>query len=138
MFAAGCVLLLLSACKKKEIQGPKGDPGTPGGGGNADLTSSTIFSVTSNQWEADTVADYLKVVMTFTAITKDVVDNGAVRVFIRDGSGWADLPSVKGDLITQFGFEENKLTLKYVNIEGGLPAPPVSTGFRMVIHSKIQ
>jgi hypothetical protein len=131
------LVVLLSACKKKEIQGPKGDPGTPGGGGNSNITSTSVFTITSSQWVADTAGDCLKVTLNFTSLTKDVVDNGGVKVFFQQGTTWSELPFTSGDLFTQFGFDEGHLYLKYINIEGGIPSAPPDAGYRMVILSQV-
>jgi hypothetical protein len=129
--------ITFATCKKKEIQGPKGDPGTPGGGGNSNITSTSVFTVTSSQWVPDTANACLKVTLNFATLTKDVVDNGGVKVFMQQVSTWTELPFTSGDLFTQFGFDEGHLYLKYINIEGGFPAPPITAGYRMVILSQV-
>ena len=128
--------VLFTDCKKKEIQGPKGEPGTPGTGGNSNIISTSVFTVADSQWKADTAADYMFVSLDFPEITQKVADNGAVKVYIQTGTNWTDLPYVKGDLFTQFGFETGRLFLTYINIEGGLPGPPATANYRMVILSE--
>lgn len=130
------VCFLFANCKKQEIQGPKGDPGTPGGGGNSDISSSTVFTVTNSQWQKDTANDCLTVSLSFSSLTKHVVENGAVKVFRQDGTVWSELPYTTGDLFTQFGFSEGVLYLKYINIEGGIPTAPADANYRMVILSQ--
>ena len=130
---AGALCLSLSSCKKEEIPGPKGEPGTPGGGGNSNITSSSNFIVNTSQWQVDSVAEMLKVTITAPELTKDVVEKGGVKVYRQNGSGWSELPFVQGDLFTQFGFSEGVLTLSYINIEGGIASAPPSATYRMVI-----
>jgi hypothetical protein len=132
------VVLMIGSCKKEEIPGPKGEPGTPGGGGNSSISSSNVFTVTSSQWVPDTVAKCLKVTLAFPSITKEVVDNGAVKVFIKDGTAWAELPFTSGDLFTQFGFAEGFLYLKYINIEGQISFSAPTASYRMVIISPVK
>ncbi|MBL7917849.1 MAG: hypothetical protein JNM96_05600 [Bacteroidia bacterium] len=130
--------IAFTACKKKEIQGPKGDPGDPGIGGNANITSTNTFVVNSSAWVADSVNECLKVTLNFTELTQNVVDNGAVKVFRQDGTVWSELPITTSDLFTQFGFDVGKLYLNYINIEGGIPgAAPATAKYRMVIQSKL-
>ena len=133
--------LLLSGCKKKEVEpiaGPKGEQGAPGIGGNADVTSITIFQVNASKWEADTATNGMKATFDFPEITRDVVDHGAVKVFIKTGNAWSELPFVRGDLFTQFGFDEGYLYLHYINIEGILTPAPQVDFYRLVIYSKVQ
>jgi hypothetical protein len=133
-----CTLcILLTACKKKEIAGPKGEPGTPGAGGNANIKSTTVFPVNATQWAPDTTLKCMKATLNFSEITKDVVSTGAVKVYIQTKElSWTELPYVRGDLFTQFAFDEGHLYLQYINIEGLLTAPPQSDLYRMVIYSE--
>ena len=133
--------ILLIACKKKEpeiIQGPKGEQGAPGIGGNANSTSISIFQVNASKWQEDTTTNSMKATFDFPEITKEVVDHGAVKVFIKTGNAWSELPYVRGDLFTQFGFDEGHLYLNYVNIEGLLSPAPSVDFYRLVIYSKVQ
>ncbi len=130
--------IAFTACKKKEIQGPKGDPGDPGIGGNANIVSTSTFVVNSAAWEADSVNESLKVTLNFTELTQNVVDNGSVKVYRQEGTVWSELPITTSDLFTQFGFDVGKLYLNYINIEGGIPgAAPATAKYRMVIQTKL-
>jgi hypothetical protein len=136
-------ILLLSSCKKKEIQGPKGDPGANGIGGNASITTTTVFTVASSQWVADSAAECRRVTISAAQITKSIMEKGAVRVYIQPDAAfgvtaWTELPFVRGDLFTQFGFSEGELHLQYLNIEGGLPPVPATASYRMVLVSEVQ
>lgn len=132
-----CFMALISGCKKQEIQGPKGDPGTPGGGGNSNISSTTFYSVSNGAWKWDSISHSLKITLDAPAITKDVIDKGAVKVYVqKQAATWSELPYVNGDLFTQFGFDQGHLYLYYINIEGGSAPPPPSEDYRMVILSE--
>ena len=128
--------MLISACTKKEIKGPQGDPGTPGAGGNATISSSAVFLITSSLWKVDSASSSLKVSINSALLTKDVVDKGAVKVYLQMGTAWAELPYDSGDLFMQYGFQEGILSLNYINIEGGFPSAPANANYRMVILSE--
>jgi len=131
--------ILFTACKKQEIQGPKGDPGDPGIGGNANIVSTNTFIVNSASWVADSAAEILKVTISFAELTQSVVDKGGVKVYRQTGTVWSELPLTTTDLFTQFGFDVGNLYLNYINIEGGIPNTPPPTGrYRMVILSEVQ
>jgi hypothetical protein len=130
--------IFFNACKKEEIPGPKGDPGTPGGGGNSNISSTSEFTITTSQWVTDTVNHCLKVELNFPEITSAVVNSGGVKVFTRTGATWHELPYTTGDLFTQFAFREGWLILNYINIETGYNAPPGTGSYRMVIFSEAQ
>lgn len=131
--------ILFTACKKEEIQGPKGDPGDPGIGGNANVVSTNTFIVNSASWVADSVAECLKVTISFPSLTQAVVDKGGVKVYRQTGTVWSELPIATSDLFTQFGFDVGNLYLNYINIEGGIPgSPPPTERYRMVIVSEVQ
>lgn len=131
--------ILFTACKKEEIQGPKGDPGDPGIGGNANVVSTNTFIVNSSSWVADSAAECLKVTISFPSLTQAVVDKGGVKVYRQTGTVWSELPIATSDLFTQFGFDVGNLYLNYINIEGGIPgSPPPTERYRMVIVSEVQ
>lgn len=131
------VLVVLSsaftACKKEEIQGPKGDPGTPGGGGNASITSGDVFTIGSANWLPNADSSAWQVVISSTLITQAIVDKGVVKVFQQKGSAWWELPYTEGDLFTQFGFQTGSVTLTFMDIHGGLPTKPATTNYRISV-----
>jgi hypothetical protein len=130
-------LIYFTACKKQEIQGPQGDPGTPGGGGNSSISSKKEFTVNSNDWSKDTIEMCWKIVLDMPAITQEVADNGAVKVFVKDKGIWTELPFTSGDLFTQFAFETGKLYLKYINIEGQISFAAPSGSYRMLTYTQV-
>ena len=130
------IALSLSACKKKEIQGPKGDPGTPGKGGNTTITNSNVFVINANQWTTTIDSSLWQVSYPTDLITKEVVTKGSVKVYIQTTSGWFDLPYVDTDLFTQFGFSEGVLKLTYTNIERARSLGPPTAYYRLVVYSE--
>lgn len=124
---------LLTACKKEEIQGPKGEPGTPGGGGNANITSGDVFTIGSANWLPNADSSAWQVVISSSLITQSVVDKGVVKVFQQKGSSWWELPYTEGDLFTQFGFQTGSVTLTFMDIHGGLPTKPATTNYRISV-----
>lgn len=129
--------MMFSACKKKEIQGPKGEPGDPGVGGNANITTTNTFIINSASWTADTVTASQNITLNFSELTQTVVDKGSVKVYKQTGTVWNELPFDTGDLLTQFGFDVGHLYLSYINIEGSpAPPPPATARYRMVIISQ--
>ncbi|MDP1747567.1 MAG: hypothetical protein Q8L90_18475 [Bacteroidota bacterium] len=81
MFAL--TVLLFGACSK-----PKdGAPGAQGPQGNANVQSST-FTVTS--WGY--TAPYYYVDLPVSSITQDIINTGAVLVYLKDGSANVQLP----------------------------------------------
>jgi len=139
LFALG---LMISSCKKKEITGPKGEAGDQGIGGNANISGSTVFTITSSEWVVDTAANCRRVNISMPQITKDVISHGAVKVYMQSpptfsDAAWTELPFVKGDLFTQFGFEQGRLYLDFINIEGPVVGPPATNVFRLVIINEI-
>jgi hypothetical protein len=134
-----CALgILVTACKKQEIPGPKGEAGTNGIGGNANIISTNTFVINYAQWTPDS-ANYMQTVtLSFPEITQTVVDKGGVKMYKQTGTTWAELPLVFGDLFTQYGFDVGHLYLQYVNIEGGsTPVAPATARYRMVIVTEI-
>lgn len=129
--AAVLVSLLFSAsCKKEEIQGPKGDPGTNGTGGNAAMSSSAEFIVAATEWkDVNNVWQYN---YSSSLVTPKVVSGGGVKVFMKVTGTWYELPFADGDILTQFGFSEGKVGLSVADIHGGPFAQPTTASFRIV------
>lgn len=128
--------IVCTSCKKKEIQGPKGDPGVSGKGGNSNFTSFE-FTVSFAQWVADSTAGVWKAVINTPLITKSVIEKGSVKLSIAIGTDWWELPYYEGDRVTQYGFKEGALNMTVVNIHGGLPQRPLTSSYRMIILEEI-
>ena len=95
--AFAAVLLMTVSCGKQGPQGPVGPQGPAGHDGNANVVSSSLW-VESNDWvleENEAGATYWRVDIDYPAITADIVDYGAVLVYMNDmaqGTTWRQLP----------------------------------------------
>ncbi len=83
MFAFACGLLFTN-CKKEGPQGPTGKDGT---NGNANVVSS---SITSSNWVYN--APSWEINFTYGAVTQDIIDNGAVLVYMKVGTAYNQIP----------------------------------------------
>lgn len=72
-----CALIIFNGCKKD----------TPG----PSLTSKT-FTFSNWTWDGNTNYKYDYVDLTWDGLTSDIVDNGAVNMYLQTPSGWAPLP----------------------------------------------
>ena len=128
--------LTLTSCKKGDT-GPAGPAGTNGTNGNANVKSKTIFVAGSEWINTPGQSTVTKLV---TEITTDIVNNGAVLVYIDNGSNnWSAIPTTVADpsgLVLTFGYdiEPGKLILSTtVNANVTLTAATFSnTNFRIV------
>jgi len=75
--------LTLTSCKK----GDTGPAGKDGKDGNANVVSS---SITSSNWSY--VGNSWEITFTYPAITQDIVDRGAVLVYLQVSGGYNQLP----------------------------------------------
>lgn len=123
---------LTSSCEKKKIPGPKGEPGTPGGGGNTSISHSSVFSVISAQWKRGIDTSRWEVQIPSSLINDQVVSNGSVKVYMKAESAWWELPNARGDLFTQYSFEKGFVKLEHFDIHGGLPDRPEAADYRIV------
>lgn len=123
-------LLVGSSCKKKEIQGPKGEAGTNGTGGNASMSSSAEFVVATTEWKD--VNNVWQYTYSSSLVTPKVVSSGGVKVYMKVSGAWYELPFADGDILTQFGFSEGKVALSVSDIHGGAFDQPTTASFRIV------
>jgi hypothetical protein len=127
--------IIVGSCTKN-IAGPKGDPGTPGGSGNLKETLIPTFVRDSSTWTFD---NYFWTNEIFILeITKNVIENGEVRVFINDGVEWHPLPHAVGNIFTQMSVKEGFLELTRKKIHDGPPARPENMKIRVTIFSPVQ
>lgn len=87
-----CLVLCMSLFVS--CRGPKGDPGIPGRDGNANVKSETVVTTAADwKWDADACNWYLD--LEWNAIDYDMVDYGAVLVYMEspgDFYAWHQLP----------------------------------------------
>lgn len=86
LFALACGLLFTN-CSKDDNTGPAGPAGANGTNGNANVVSSTF---TSSSWLY--TAPSWVVSFLYPAITQDIIDKGAVLVYLKVGSAYSQLP----------------------------------------------
>ena len=88
------LFLLVSLFVITSCQGPKGEPGPPGRDGNANVKSSTVKVKASDWvWDANACNWYLD--LEWDAIDYDMVDYGAVLVYMENPGefyAWHQLP----------------------------------------------
>ncbi len=126
--------LTLASCAKKGDIGPAGPAGT---NGNANVKSKTIFVAGSEWINTPGASTVTKIV---SEITTDIVNNGAVMVYVDNGgNNWSALPATATGttgLIVTFGYdiEPGKLILNAgVNANVTLTASTFgNTNFRIV------
>lgn len=131
MFALACGLLFTN-CAKDGKTGPAGPAGTNGTNGNANVVSS---SLTSSAWTY--VAPSWEMTFTYPAITQDILDKGAVLVYVQQSSNYYQLP------YTFYPASSYSRTYTFVHYLGGLkvfvtdsdltqPSNPGSLTFKVV------
>lgn len=84
---------IATSCKKAEKgdTGPQGSPGVNGTNGNANVKTMTV-TVTAVNWTLSSTGGIQTTVITNTNITQDIVDHGAVMVYLIDGTQNSALP----------------------------------------------
>lgn len=126
-----CLLFLLGAFAcTKYVAGPQGDPGTPGEAGNLVLSqfSKTIDSLDWSKQEAAWIADIYT-----EQLTKNVIENGEVKVYLYTENDWWVLPYGKNYVFTQCSIELGKIRMIKEDIHGGVPSRPSKSDYRIVI-----
>ena len=135
-FALVCGLLF-TGCKKGDT-GPAGPAGTNGTNGNANVVSS---SITSSNWVYSSPSWGIS--FTYPAITQDIIDKGAVLVYLKVGSAYNQLP------LTIYQSATYSSTYEVSTIVGGLtifatdsdltqPNNPGSKTFKIVVIAASQ
>jgi hypothetical protein len=128
-------LILFSACTK-QVAGPKGDPGTPGKAGNLKKELATVITLNASSWALE--EQTWKASVFVSAITRDVIERGEVKLYVeKDGKWWA-LPYGQGYVFTQYSIEENFIRLECTDIHEGLPEQPQTARFRLVVFIPAQ
>jgi hypothetical protein len=130
--------LLFASCEKKGEIGPAGANGANGADGNANVVSSIVttsaWTNVSNYWQAD---------FTYPAITSDIVDNGAVFIYIKNGTAYAQLPftfftsSTYSSLI-DFEYYLGGFSIYSTDSDLTTPANPGTKTFKVVVISASQ
>jgi hypothetical protein len=120
-------MTIFSSCKKEGPAGPAGEDG------NANVVSSTI---TSSSWAY--TAPSWAISFTYPAITQDIINSGAVLVYIKVGNNYSQLP------LTFYQSASYSSTIEVSTFVGGLslfwtdsdltqPNNPGSQTFKVVV-----
>lgn len=123
-------MTIFSSCKK---EGPEGPAGKDGVDGNANVVSSTI---TSSAWAYN--APSWAITFTYPAITQEIINSGAVLVYIKVGNNYNQLP------LTFYQSSSYSTTIEVTTFAGGLsliwtdsdltqPNNPGSQTFKVVV-----
>lgn len=119
-------------CKKE------GPPGPAGKDGNANVVSSTVtvsnWTYNSPSWEG---------LISYGAITQEIIDRGAVLVYVNTGNSWLQLPA------TFYQSASYSSTILVANFTGGVaitftdsdlvqPANPGPLTFKIVVIAPSQ
>lgn len=133
LFAIPIIILSFSSCKK-DVAGPKGDPGTNGGNGNLKKSERT-FTVQASSWVNN--LGFYSTNVYFPEITNDVISKGEVEVYMQTGTQWWNLPYLVGDIVMHQSIEFETLHLEYSRIHGVPPSSPGQVTFRVVVYTPV-
>ena len=122
------MLSALSACKK-DVAGPKGDPGVPAKMGNS-KQSDRSFTIYPSAWTFDGVR--YSTLVYFPEISNDVLTQGEVKVYMKIGTEWWSLPYGVGDVFFHKTIEYQYLHILYSKIHGSPTSAPGQITFRVV------
>jgi hypothetical protein len=129
------LIVIISGCTKEGPEGPAGKDGINGKDGNANVVSATI---TSSAWVYNTPSWVIS--FSYPAITQDIINNGAVLVYIKVGNGYNQLPltfyqsqnySTSIEVSTYVG----GLTLLWTDSDLTQPINPGENTFKIVVIS---
>jgi hypothetical protein len=140
--AAAVTLITLNACVKGDTgpegpqgpAGPQGTSGVEGPAGNGNVKGFGPFVIQKTAWTAP--PDSMKWItsITLAAVTQDIVDRGAVQVYIKDAAGlWWQLPYSYQDEYMLCGMEPGKVNLMASNSHGTYPPRPETATYRVVV-----
>ena len=123
-----CITLFFSCSK----EGPVGEAGQDG---NANVVSSTI---TSSAWVYND--PYWEITFSYSAITQDIINNGAVLVYIVEGGRNYQLPITiyqSSSYSTSVGLDAfvGGITINWSDSDLTQPDNPGTTTFKIVVIS---
>lgn len=133
-FLALTFLLLVFTSCKKDVAGPKGDPGADAKKGNLKKSERT-FTVQASSWINNSGAYATNVFS--PEINNDVITKGEVEVYMKIGTQWWSLPYAVGDIVMHHSIELNYLHIDYTRIHGVPPSSPGERTFRVVVYAPV-
>jgi len=116
---------------KKNVAGPKGDPGADGAKGNVVQSHTKSFVHPTSAWTK--IEFEWESVLYVPEITKDVLMRGEVKVYMQVGNDWYDLPYAEGLFYTKCRFVQGLVYLTYYNTHSTIPERPAAKNFRVVV-----
>jgi len=128
-------ILTTFSCTKEGKQGETGPAGTNGVNGNANVKSAS-FTVYTWEWLTNGNSKYVDI--TSTLITTDILNSGAVLLYIKSGSTWQALPFTfpQGTTSTLFRYlYAYNLVEIQITQETGVPSITSNLEFKLVVMS---
>lgn len=139
-------LVVIAACKKDPVPGPKGDKGDKGEQGepgpagpqgpqgNANVTSGTV---TISNWIYDSNNKWYTATIIDQGITQNIVDKGAVMVYIYQGGANIALPvtiypSASYSSTLSYVYGLSQVVIRVQDSDLTQPSNPGSLTFRVV------
>ena len=128
--------LTLASCAKKGDTGPAGPAGTNGTNGNANVKSMSM-TVVSSSWIYDATNKVYRATIIDVNITQDIVNTGAVMVYIVSGGTNLALPvtvypSTAYSETFSFTFSLNTLVINVQDSDLTQPNNPGAYTFKIV------
>ncbi|MBV6485464.1 MAG: hypothetical protein KFKLKKLM_02034 [Flavobacteriales bacterium] len=126
------------SCTKEGKQGepgPAGTNGTNGTNGNANVKSST-HTVYSWEWSTSGSSKYVDI--TSTLITNDILNSGAVLMYVKSGVSWQALPFTfpqgSSSILYKYLYAYNLVQIQ-ITQETGVPSITGNLEFKLVVIS---
>lgn len=125
----------LVGCKKDYITKEDADNKYVQQGANNNTVQTEVFTTNSNQWIQSGSSSSYFYNHSSTKITSDVISNGAVMVYLGDGSGnlWIAMPFSRSGLEFMYGIEPSNVQVDISQSNGLMPNNPGGQQFKVVI-----
>jgi hypothetical protein len=124
----------LVGCKKDYITKKDADNKYVQQGTNNNTVQTETFTTNSNQWVQSTSSASYYYNHSSTNITSDVISNGAVMVYLGDGSGnvWIAMPFSKSGLDFAYAMQPSNVQVDISQSNGLMPNNPGGQQFKVV------
>lgn len=121
---------ILSGCKKPKLEDYKGDPGPAGT--NA-VQYNQIIDVATTKWNDNGLKQWEALIF-IDKINSNVVNSGAVNVYIYQKNAWQAMPYLEGEAYFLYGYENGLVRLFYGDSHGTIPDnKPADTKIKVVV-----
>lgn len=132
------LMLFLQACKK-QVAGPKGEPGLDGKNGNSNVVTTNAFVIKGSSWDSVIENDHWswKKTLVLSQLTNSAISDGDIMVYRcrAENDNWYRLPVFEGYLCTQFSFETGLLHLRLTHLHEGIAPRPKDDVYKLVVLS---